>query len=161
MQKITVGQLRIISPGRTYIFPPPGPTDRTDNPEPELKAELHVVKDTFWVRLCAMGDLGFAEAYMYGEVECNDLISLFQVRVFNRRGYCSLTPLYLFLQLFLNNRESLDNMGSRLSFLFALPRKITSFRFLNSIGNSRSNISAHYDISNMMFSGEGITSWDF
>lgn len=84
MQKITVGQLRIRTSERTYIFPLPGSTDEGDNPEPDLKAELHVVKDTFWVRLCAMGDLGFAEAYMFGEVECDDLISLFQVGLAGR-----------------------------------------------------------------------------
>lgn len=27
-----------------------------------------------------MGDLGFGEAYMYGEVECNNLTGLFKVR---------------------------------------------------------------------------------
>lgn len=38
--------------------------------------------------------------------------------------------------------------------MFTLPQKITSYRFLNTIGNSRSNISAHYDISNAMFAGK-------
>jgi cyclopropane-fatty-acyl-phospholipid synthase len=47
-------------------------------------------------------------------------------------------------------------MDSKFSFLFSLPQKITSYRFLNTIGNSRSNISAHYDISNAMFAGEYI-----
>lgn len=55
--------------------------------------------------------------------------------------------------MFLLNRENLSNMNSRVSFLFTLPQKLTSYRFLNTIGNSRSNISAHYDISNDMFSG--------
>lgn len=45
-------------------------------------------------------------------------------------------------------------MNSKLSYLFALPQKITSYRFLNTIGNSRGNISAHYDISNDMFAGK-------
>lgn len=55
--------------------------------------------------------------------------------------------------MFLENREKLANLDSRLSYLFTLPQKITSYRFLNTIGNSRSNISAHYDISNEMFAG--------
>lgn len=29
-----------------------------------------------------MGDLGFSEAYMFGEVECEDLISTFLVSMF-------------------------------------------------------------------------------
>lgn len=61
-----------------YNFPALGPGDE-DNEAPDLKSELRVVNDVFWIRLCAMGDLGFAEAYMYGDVECDDLVSIFQV----------------------------------------------------------------------------------
>ncbi|KAF8904107.1 CFS1-like protein [Gymnopilus junonius] len=137
MQKITIGQLRVLTYSHIYTFPIPEPGNDTNpsrsNPRPDLKAELRVVNDSFWVRLCAMGDLGFAEAYMYGDVECDDLVALFQ--------------------MFLENRENLSNMDSPISFLFTLPQKLTSYRFLNTIGNSRSNISAHYDISNDMFAG--------
>ncbi|KAG6878299.1 hypothetical protein C0993_009305 [Termitomyces sp. T159_Od127] len=55
------------------------PITRVEDNE-DFKAELRVISDVFWVRLCTMGDLGFAEAYMYGEVECDDLVSLFRVR---------------------------------------------------------------------------------
>lgn len=43
------------------------------------KAELTVRNPNFWLRLCAMGDLGFAEAYMYGEIDCHDLVKVFLV----------------------------------------------------------------------------------
>ncbi|KAF9475073.1 CFS1-like protein [Pholiota conissans] len=135
MQNIKVGQLRVLTYSHIYTFPipEPGNVSKSANRRPDLKAELRVVNDSFWVRLCAMGDLGFSEAYMYGDVECDDLVSLFD--------------------MFLENREYLSNLDSRLSYLFTLPQKITSYRFLNTIGNSRSNISAHYDISNDMFAG--------
>jgi cyclopropane-fatty-acyl-phospholipid synthase len=55
--------------------------------------------------------------------------------------------------MFLYNRSNLASLNTKLSYLFTLPQKITSYRFLNTIGNSRSNISAHYDISNDMFAG--------
>jgi cyclopropane-fatty-acyl-phospholipid synthase len=42
---------------------------------------LRVINNTFWVRLCMMGDLGFAEAYMFGDVQCEDLISTFLVSI--------------------------------------------------------------------------------
>jgi hypothetical protein len=44
------------------------------------KVELVVKKETFWVRLFLFADMGFAEAYMLGEVECADLTGFFQVR---------------------------------------------------------------------------------
>lgn len=138
MQKITKGHLRVLTYSHIYTFPIPELGNDTGNGEkvnecPDLKAELRVLNDSFWVRLCTMGDLGFAEAYMYGDVECDDLVSLFKI--------------------FLENRENLSNLNSKVSYLFTLPQKITSYRFLNTIGNSRSNISAHYDISNDMFAG--------
>jgi cyclopropane-fatty-acyl-phospholipid synthase len=76
MQNITAGNLRVLTFSHIYNFPEPF----EENNDPfDLKSELRVVNDVFWIRLCAMGDLGFAEAYMYGDVECNDLVSLFQV----------------------------------------------------------------------------------
>jgi len=82
MKNIRVGQLRVLTYSHIYTFPIPDPggEQQAANTRPDLNAELRVVNDAFWVRLCAMGDLGFAEAYMYGDVECNDLVSLFQVR---------------------------------------------------------------------------------
>ena len=60
------------------LFPSPDKVAAEDATSP-LKAELRVVDDAFWIRLCTMGDLGFAEAYMYGEVECDDLVTTFLV----------------------------------------------------------------------------------
>jgi cyclopropane-fatty-acyl-phospholipid synthase len=37
--------------------------------------------------------------------------------------------------------------------MFFLPQRLSSFRFLNSLGNARSNNSAHYDLSDDMFKG--------
>ncbi|KAJ7288149.1 CFS1-like protein [Mycena rebaudengoi] len=129
MQNITKGQLRVLTYSQIYSFPPVGVAVDKAN----MKAELRVVNDAFWLRLCLMSDLGFSEAFMYGDVECDDLVSLFNI--------------------FLDNRENLSNLSSKASYLFTLPQQLTSYRFLNTIGNSRSNISAHYDISNDMFSG--------
>jgi cyclopropane-fatty-acyl-phospholipid synthase len=80
MGKISVGQLRVLTPEHIYTVPAESPTNGVDNEKQGPKAELRVVNDAFWVRLCSMGDLGFAEAYMYGDVECDDLVSLFRVR---------------------------------------------------------------------------------
>ena len=76
MQNVTAGNLRVLTYSHIYHFPAPF---EENNDAPGLKSELRVASDSFWIRLCIMGDLGFAEAYMYGDVECADLVSLFQV----------------------------------------------------------------------------------
>ncbi|TFY80917.1 hypothetical protein EWM64_g3096 [Hericium alpestre] len=128
--KIQHGHLTVVTSGQTYHFP--SQDTPLVNDLPDLHAELRVVSDTFWVRLCTMNDLGFSEAFMYGDVECDDLIPVFLI--------------------FIHNKENMQDLDSRLSWLFTLPQRLTSYRFLNSLSNSRSNISAHYDLSNAMFS---------
>jgi len=44
-----------------------------------LQAKLVVKKDAFWVRLFLFADMGFAESFMLGEVECEDLTGFFEV----------------------------------------------------------------------------------
>ncbi|KAG9082916.1 hypothetical protein FS749_006474, partial [Ceratobasidium sp. UAMH 11750] len=128
MQRITIGHLRVLTSFHIYNFPALEDGVVQEGP----CAELRVVKDSFWIRLATMSDLGFAEAFMYGDVECDDLVTLFKI--------------------FLLNRENLAEMQSSIaSLLFNFPQRLTSTRFLNTLSNSRSNISAHYDISNQMF----------
>lgn len=75
MQNITHGHLRIRTESKTYDFG----SSKASLDDAAPRAELRVLSDTLWIRLCLMGDLGFAEAYMYGEVECDDLVALFKV----------------------------------------------------------------------------------
>jgi hypothetical protein len=78
MKRMTSGHLRVLTYSNIYVFP--SGRDAVAPKESTRKAELRVANDVFWIRLCVMGDLGFAEAYMYGDVECDDLVSLFHVR---------------------------------------------------------------------------------
>ena len=82
LQKITNGTLVIHTPGHTYHFGErPDEHHHFHHPKPKGPyAELRVRSPNFWLRLCAMGDLGFSEAYMYGEVDCDDLVQVFTVR---------------------------------------------------------------------------------
>ena len=124
------GRLVIETPSSTYTFPP----SPTDNKHPDVHARLRVINPAFWIRLAFMSDLGFAEAYMYGDIECTTLPTLFL--------------------LFLHNKQALSSLNTRLSSLLSLPQHLlTNQRFLNTLSNARSNISAHYDISNKMFEG--------
>lgn len=54
-------------------------------------------------------------------------------------------------QMFILNRESLSELGTSASRIFTGLQYLMNSRFVNSISNSISNISAHYDISNDMF----------
>lgn len=56
-----------------------GPVPRRADAIPRV--ELVVKSDAFWMRLFLFADMGFAEAYMLGEVECKDLTAFFQVTI--------------------------------------------------------------------------------
>ena len=71
-QSIKYGKLRILTEQGVYTFPP-------DAKDTEDAAEIRVIRDTFWLRLVTLGDLGFAEAYMSGDCEVSDLVKVFQV----------------------------------------------------------------------------------
>lgn len=45
------------------------------------RVEVVVNNDAFWIRLFLFADMGFAEAYMLGDFDCQDLTSFFQVWV--------------------------------------------------------------------------------
>ncbi|KAG6377107.1 S-adenosyl-L-methionine-dependent methyltransferase [Boletus reticuloceps] len=140
MQRIARGSLRVITPKDVHQFPTVKSADDPRESRDEPKAELRVIKDVFWLRLFAMADLGFAEAYMFGEVECDDLVSLFKI--------------------FILNRQNMSELDSSASYLLRIPQKLTSWRFLSTLSNSRANVAAHYDISNESSHSEGFLSKD-
>ena len=148
MQNITRGHLTVLTYSHIYNFPALSVSPE-DTEYPQLKAELRVMNDVFGFRLFTMSSLGFAEAYMYGDVECDDLVAVFEARIV----LVSMIFSKLSLQMFVHNRDTLSSLTSSVSYLFTLPQALTSSRFLNTISNTRSNISAHYDISNDMFAG--------
>ncbi|KAI9058495.1 cyclopropane-fatty-acyl-phospholipid synthase [Trametes sanguinea] len=130
LKSISNGSLIIHTPSRTYCF-----GEQTGHTPRGPVAELTVRDAVFWVRLCAMGDLGFAESYMYGEIDCEDLVKVFLV--------------------FLKNREQLSTIDSSLfsRLVSRMPQLGLTAHIVNTVANARKNISAHYDISNDMFMG--------
>lgn len=75
LSNIAYGQLRIETPSHSYVFPP-FPSSADDG---HPRAHIRVLKHNFWLRLALMSDLGFSEAYMFGEIECDNLIDIFSV----------------------------------------------------------------------------------
>ncbi|ORY07714.1 cyclopropane-fatty-acyl-phospholipid synthase [Basidiobolus meristosporus CBS 931.73] len=98
----------------------------------DMNVKVKVLDDKFWIRLLMLGDLGFAESYMYGESTVNDLVSL--------------------VKLFVANREILNDVQTKHSTAMNIFNSIINSQFVNSIANSIHNISAHYDLGNDMFS---------
>lgn len=90
---------------------------------------LTVLSDQFWVRLMLVQDLGFAEAYMAGEIAVDNMVD--------------------FIRFYIYNRSVLDDSSS--SPVVSSLMYLASTRFGNSILNTASNISAHYDLGNEMF----------
>jgi cyclopropane-fatty-acyl-phospholipid synthase len=60
-----------------------------DEEEPQVKSvytippvKIIVKRDSFWLRLFLFADMGFAEGYMLGDFQCNDLSAFFRVRTY-------------------------------------------------------------------------------
>lgn len=43
------------------------------------RVDIVIKSESFWLRLLLLADIGFAESYMLGDFECNDLVSFFRV----------------------------------------------------------------------------------
>ncbi|KAJ7058925.1 CFS1-like protein [Mycena amicta] len=85
------------------------------------------------MRVALFTDLGLAEAFMFGDVDCEDISSLIQILVANRPALMTAT-------------------NTLLASMLSKGRALTSNKFIGSLANSRANISAHYDLGNTMFS---------
>ena len=81
---------------------------------------------------------------MAGDIIVDNLDAVFKVRA---RTLDRLTS-----QMFILNRSNLSEMSMITSSLFTALNAMMNSRFVNSISNSMSNISGHYDLSNRMFS---------
>lgn len=91
LNNITQGQLVIRTPSQTYVFPDPNASSAHLNHKPSVKCSITVLNPAFWLRICLASDLGFAEAYMFGDIDCDNLINLFEVRfnmLLNLRPIC-------------------------------------------------------------------------
>lgn len=96
-------------------------------------AIIIVRSDSFWTRMFFGADLGFAEAYMIGDVDTPDLAACFDLFILNRAS--------------LSNLESISLASS----LISSAQGILNKRYANTKVGSLRNIGAHYDISNTMY----------
>ena len=114
------GQLRLTLPdGHQLVL---GQTS-TGGFDAELKVNSYRVLE----KCIRRGTVGFGEAYMAGDIDCSDLVSLFR--------------------FFLINRSAFHAAGGSL-FKVRIGDKLVHWRRRNTLAGSRRNIADHYDMGN-------------
>ena len=101
-----------------------------------LSAGISVRDGEFFRRCLFAGDIGFAESYMAGEWETDDLTEVISWFILNAENSPSLASARR-RELFLRPLAAIDRVVHRLR--------------RNSVAGSRRNIAAHYDLSNDFF----------
>jgi len=122
LKRINYGYLEITSfDGRTLKF---------GNPEDNLKANLIIKKPNFTYNLIRGGSIGFAECYMHGEFETDNLSNLIELTARNIKVIYKFSGLLDFPIINFVKNKVIKNTKSR----------------------SKDNIAKHYDLGNDFFS---------
>ena len=119
---IRFGRLTIVDGPSTFIY---------GDKDSEFQATITVTSQEFYVFLGSGGTLGAAEAYTAGYWFADNLVSL--------------------VQIIIKNKKIMQNLESGLARLANPFNKIIHKRRQNSIEGSKKNILAHYDLSNEFY----------
>lgn len=121
--------------GHLQLTLPSGEVVAIGDPDSSIRASLHIVREDLYRKVMLYADIGFAEAYLDGDWETDNLSNL--------------------LKLMLLNLEDLPLSGSRRRFsslnLLKVVNRVAHRLRPNSQKGSRANISEHYDLSNEFF----------
>ena len=128
--KIIFNILTGISVGYLEITNYQGQVFRIGNPHDDLKAKLIIKKPNFSLNLIKGGSIGFAESYMRGEFETDNLSNLIEITARN------IKIIYKFSGL-------LD---------FPIVNFLKNIFIKNTKNRSKENIAKHYDLGNDFFS---------
>ena len=119
LKGLRVGRLVIVDGPNRFIF---------GNQQSELQATITVTSQEFYVFLGSGGTLGAAESFTAGYWFSDNLVSL--------------------IQIIIKNKKTMENLESGLARLANPFNQIIHKRRQNSIKGSKKNILAHYDLSN-------------
>ncbi len=122
LTKLKKGRLEVVTPEGVHLL------FGGDEDQPSAKIKLH--NWSVCQRALKAGDIGFAEGYIAGEWETDDLASL--------------------LGVFLENRKAVEKVIYG-SFLGSVAYKIKHFLNRNTKAQARKNIHAHYDLGNPFY----------
>lgn len=123
--------------GTLTLSLPDGKIIKFGNGEGNVTANIEVQKDIFFKRCVLYGDIGFGESYVDGDWNTDNITNV--------------------IKWFLLNIESAPSVSGSKTKSFALNilkfvNKLVHQKRANSVGGSRKNISAHYDLNNDFFS---------
>ncbi|WP_458368002.1 class I SAM-dependent methyltransferase [Marinicella marina] len=122
LKSLSHAQLTITENGRDMVF---------GDAASDCHAQIQLNNQNFYSEVAFQGSIGAAESYIAGDWDCPDLTKLIQV--------------------FVRNRDLLDDMeGGSAKFKNAL-LKIGHFFNKNTLEGSRKNIAGHYDLGNDLF----------
>jgi cyclopropane-fatty-acyl-phospholipid synthase len=124
LQRLQQGELIFIDDAGTHRF-------GSRNDTCSLSATIHVQHSQLYADAAFGGSVGAGEAYIRGLWRCDDLVAL--------------------VRIFVINREVLNGMDSRWSFISQPFLKLFHFWNRNSKAGSARNIAAHYDIGNELY----------
>lgn len=92
---ISRGCLVIYEGDKTHTF---------GDPESKVVARFRVVRSEFWARVMLSHDLGFADAYIYGDMTSDDLKEILKLWIDNRDGLSALSGIINGLVSYLSSR---------------------------------------------------------
>jgi cyclopropane-fatty-acyl-phospholipid synthase len=145
-RKIVLGQLPTLSHGTLVIHEPDGSknvygaslvskiTTSIISEEEKLKrtpvVELRIRSPAAWTRMLFANDIGFAEAYMLGEITCDDLTAFFRLFILNASVFTHASAL-------------LSTINNTLT--------APLYRLTNTTEQALLNAQSHYSLSNDVF----------
>jgi cyclopropane-fatty-acyl-phospholipid synthase len=124
--------LEKIRHGRLTMTLPDGTIRVFGDAASPVRAGLRVKNHDFFRRVLLWGDVGFGEAYQHGDFETDDLTAL--------------------IRLFIDNGDAMEVENTRWALWGKVRNRLRHLLNRNSIGGSRRNIYAHYDLGNEFFS---------
>ena len=128
---VVMAALDKIRHGRLSVTLPDGTVRVFGDQSSPMRASIKVMRPDFFKRVLLWGDVGFGEAYQAGDFETDDLTAL--------------------IKLFIENGEAMEVENTRWALWGKVRNRLRHLLNKNTVGGSRRNIYAHYDLGNEFF----------
>jgi cyclopropane-fatty-acyl-phospholipid synthase len=129
MRSVVTSRLRGLQRGQIQLIDGDGAINLGQGDDLEVKLRVH--NQRFYRETVLGGALSFAESYLHGDWDCDDLTTLFRI--------------------FVRNLHQADQFDGGLAGVVGLGQRLFHWCRANSRIGSRRNIGAHYDLGNDFF----------